>query len=538
MFKLPQRPERKKAIEFDSNSFKSIVLLGANGSGKTRMSIWLGDALENVHRISAQKSLSMPEFVVTSDVKSAVQRFRYGNTDIDEDYVKRHQTRTRWNQKPVTHLLDDFGSLLQLLYTEEFNESVKYKDSYSMGRIAPPPKTKLDVIQEIWEDVFPHRKLSKKAGYIEVSLSSDPEVLYNSSEMSDGERLAFYYIGAVLCAHENATIIIDEPENHLHSSIIKKIWDKIEPYRSDCNFVYLTHDIDFAITRNEAKLIWVKGYLGNNIWDYEDVTDLEMPKEIYLEIMGNRSPIIFVEGDINKSLDYRLYQELYNDYDVIPLSSCNKVIELTKSLRQMEAYYRLDVIGIIDRDRRSTEELIALKSHGIFSLVVSEVENLFLVEEVVKYMAEKELYDSEEVFNQYKERVIQIFENNLEKEVYDHARQQLSNKIINKLNGRLKTKADYIQMLGNIESSVEENTSLFDTKHAEFLGYIERQDYNSILKVINYKDLINKAGLVDAIGLTKKGYYEKILTILKKNDEESKRLKSIFQRYIDFPLDT
>ncbi|MFP7278105.1 DUF4435 domain-containing protein [Exiguobacterium indicum] len=536
MFKLPDRPQGKEAIEFDQDSFKSIVLLGANGSGKTRMSIWLEDTLVSTHRISAQKSLNIPEFVETNNMKSAEENFRYGTTDVTEDLAKRFQLRYRWNENPVTHLLNDFRSLLQLLYTEEFNASVRYKDSYEEGKATPPPKTKLDIIKEIWEDVFPHRKLSKGAGIIEVSLSTDPGAKYNSSEMSDGERLAFYYIGAVLCAHENATIIIDEPENHLHSSIIKKLWDKIEPYRSDCKFVYLTHDIDFAITRNEAKLIWIKSYLGNNIWDYEDVTDLKISKDIYLEIMGNRSPIIFVEGDANKSLDYRLYQELYNDYDIIPLSSCSKVIELTKSLRQIEEYYRIDVIGIIDRDRRSDEELESLKDHGIYSLEVSEIENLFLVEEIVRFMTEKESYNVEEIFSQHKEKVIQIFEGNLEKEVFDHARQQLSNKIINRLNGRLRTKEDYIEMLSTIGSSIEENTRLFDEKNAEFSSYIEAQDYSSILKVINQKDLIHKSRLAESIGLTKKGYYEKVLNILKKNDEESERLKNIFQPYINFPI--
>ena len=38
--------------------------------------------------------------------------------------------------------------------------------------------------------------------------------------MSDGERAIFYFIGEVLCAKENSLIIIDEPENHLHKSIL------------------------------------------------------------------------------------------------------------------------------------------------------------------------------------------------------------------------------------------------------------------------------------------------------------------------------
>ena len=37
--------------------------------------------------------------------------------------------------------------------------------------------------------------------------------------MSDGEKLVFYLIGAVLCAPDNALLIIEEPEVLLHDSI-------------------------------------------------------------------------------------------------------------------------------------------------------------------------------------------------------------------------------------------------------------------------------------------------------------------------------
>ena len=64
--------------------------------------------------------------------------------------------------------------------------------------------------------------------------------------MSDGEKLVFYLIGAVLCAPENALLIIEEPEVLLHDSIKNPLWDEVEAMRPDCTYVYLTHDIDFA----------------------------------------------------------------------------------------------------------------------------------------------------------------------------------------------------------------------------------------------------------------------------------------------------
>lgn len=55
---------------------KSIVLVGANGSGKTRMSIWIDENNSdlNIHRISAQKSLNIPDFVTPSALENAKEK--------------------------------------------------------------------------------------------------------------------------------------------------------------------------------------------------------------------------------------------------------------------------------------------------------------------------------------------------------------------------------------------------------------------------------------------------------------------------------
>lgn len=65
---------------------KSIVLVGANGSGKTRMSIWIDENNRdlNIHRISAQKSLNIPEFVSPSELENAKEKFLYGRTGFDD----------------------------------------------------------------------------------------------------------------------------------------------------------------------------------------------------------------------------------------------------------------------------------------------------------------------------------------------------------------------------------------------------------------------------------------------------------------------
>lgn len=40
---------------------QNIIIIGANGAGKTRLGAWIESQAREAHRISAQKSLSMPD---------------------------------------------------------------------------------------------------------------------------------------------------------------------------------------------------------------------------------------------------------------------------------------------------------------------------------------------------------------------------------------------------------------------------------------------------------------------------------------------
>ena len=115
----------------DNESFiegkQSIVLLGANGAGKTRMSVWIDENnLElNVHRISAQKSLDMPEYVSPTELKKAEDRFLYGTTDDDRRWLEKDGKRySRWGNNPETHMLNDYQPLMEFLMTENFEKSI------------------------------------------------------------------------------------------------------------------------------------------------------------------------------------------------------------------------------------------------------------------------------------------------------------------------------------------------------------------------------------------------------------------------------
>lgn len=544
MVKFPQQLlEDSKVLEFDLESFNSIVLLGANGSGKTRMSVWLeknwGDAL----RISAQKSLNFPDFVGTTSIKHAKMQFFYGNFHENLEYLKQMVTTYKWGEKPATHLLNDFEQLMILLHTEAYDKialaksemllDAFKKESLGMKGFMPSPKTKLDAVIEIWEQIFSHRKLVVRAGYIEVHSSSSSNMNYNSSEMSDGERLVFYFIGTILCAEDRKFIIIDEPENHLHPSIIKKLWNLMEINKPECKFIFLTHDIDFAISRSNSKLIWLKEYSGNDVWDYEEILNNDLPNEIYFSLLGSRDPVIFVEGEKPKSYDYALYQLLFENFNIISVSSCNKVIEATKTFSNIRNVHSINAWGIIDRDRRTDDEVATRLSTNILVPKVAEIENLFLTEEVIKFVTKKFNKDPEKIFQKHKNEVMKIFEKEYKNQALQHSITYHTNKISNLLNSKFTTYSDYEETIHSLQSNFNNDKEYYNLKVSEFKKYLDTENYNQILKVFNFKKLLERSKLPKNYRLEDGGYYDFIFDTLKAKDENSRELKNIFLSYIE-----
>ncbi len=91
----------------------SIVIVGANGSGKTRLGAWID--LESpqkalVHRVGAQKSLAIPEISSTSTMDAAENFLLYGyyQHDLALEQMQHYKIQYKWQSKPSTLLLADF----------------------------------------------------------------------------------------------------------------------------------------------------------------------------------------------------------------------------------------------------------------------------------------------------------------------------------------------------------------------------------------------------------------------------------------------
>jgi ABC-type molybdenum transport system ATPase subunit/photorepair protein PhrA len=389
-----QLPTSSGGLSITIEPGSSAIFVGANGGGKTRLAVFIEDSQGvNAHRISAHRALALnPEIPKVSE-KIALSNLRLGLSS--EGAQIGHRRGHRWHQKAATNLLNDFDFLLQAMFAEQANKALVTHQKNRAGNYTPADATNFERLKEIWDRLLPHRTLHFSGDNIEVSIMGSA-TKYLASEMSDGERAIFYMIGQTLTVGEDSLLIIDEPELHVHRSIMSKLWDELEAARADCGFVFITHDLEFAAARIAQKFV-IRDYDPAPRWLIEAVPEhTGFSEEVTTLILGSRRPVLFVEGG-ETSLDIALYRCCYPDWTVIPKGSCEEVIHSVVTMRKNANLTRVTCAGLVDADHHSKMDLAALQSLKIAVLKVCEIENLILLPEVSKAIAEDDGYTGAEL---------------------------------------------------------------------------------------------------------------------------------------------
>lgn len=504
---------------------QSLLFIGANGSGKTRLGAWIdtvSNQKESVHRISAQKLLIMPDDNQIQSIETAKNNLIHGFNQFDSSLNK---FGNRWKHKPTTTPLNDFNHLMVYLFSENAEKSIQYSQraKKSTQRIEPPI-TNIDKVQKTWEKFLPHRELIIGNAKVQTKIKGSESNVYNCSEMSDGERVIFYLIGQCLAAPKNGIIIIDEPEIHLHKSIQVPLWREIESLRTDCLFIYMTHDVDFAAALPEAKKIWLKSYDGNS-WDWEEVPDIDgLPEALLIEILGSRKPVVFVEGD-NGSYDASLYRALLDDFLVIPSGSCSQVIRKVKALKDSSQLHHMEVFGIVDRDRLTENEIQSLKESSIYTLEVAEVENLFCVPEIITLISEKLERNPNEDKQAVEKFIIKAVKSELETQISLQVAGEVKFQL-NCFNDKAKGIEGLTLALTDLTSSIDIK-KLYNDLASQFNEAIDTHNYLLLLKLYNRKSLASRVS--ECLELSKAGIQGLVIRMAK--GKNSSKVKEALKPY-------
>jgi hypothetical protein len=161
-------PTPDGGVEIRIEPGASAVIVGANGSGKTRLAVFIENELKlGAHRISAHRALSLNTAVPKISERMALLGLRTGFVNEKAQFA--HRKIQRWQQQEAVSLLNDFDYLVQALFADQTNKSLKTHQTIRSGGAGPAERTRLEQLAEVWERLLPHQELRLTGDNVRVS---------------------------------------------------------------------------------------------------------------------------------------------------------------------------------------------------------------------------------------------------------------------------------------------------------------------------------------------------------------------------------
>lgn len=348
-----------------------VVVIGPNGSGKTRQTRQINVAVP-IEYINALRNTRVAAELPAVGVDTARSNFT----------SQKNQTRVQhWE------LASEFDYMLSQLLAQQSMAAIEFtrrfqKDPESAG---VPEETPLTKVERLWERVFPGRELHWRDWKPLIkNRSTGTEIEYSGNQMSDGEKAALYLAGRVFSA-DAGILVVDEPETHFHSLLAVRLWNALEEARPEIRFVYVTHDLTFALSRHSAHFVLASPTAGLRSIDLEG----NLPADVTEALLGSASlsfyasRVVFCEGDAT-SVDGQIYGAWFHGPDTVvrPVGDCQRVIRCVDAVAHSGIASALTPVGLIDRDYHPDAFTGSLPA-GAIALKVHEVESLLCLPDLV-----------------------------------------------------------------------------------------------------------------------------------------------------------
>ena len=363
-----------------------LFVLGANGTGKSSLMFHFSNQhRDRVRKISAHRQTWMNSDALDMTPSTKVQTEKHIQND-DRNVQSRFRDSYAAQRASMT--------IYEIIDAENIRAraiAAAY-DARDMNALEEAGKVEapITVINELLlQSNLPIRITIKANERIMASKDGGPE--YSAAELSDGERNALLIAGNVLTAPPGTLLIIDEPERHLHRSIISPLLSQLLERRPDCSFVISTHDHDLPLEKPEARTLLLRSCTFNGQavqnWDADELPAASPYDDtLRRDLVGSRRKILFVEGT-EKSLDKTLYSLMFPMVSIIPKGNRHSVEQAVIGARASEALHWLQVFGITDRDGLTPEQVSVSRERGIYAVPYYSVEAVYFHPRVIEKIA-------------------------------------------------------------------------------------------------------------------------------------------------------
>lgn len=457
---IPRTSEDPRSIPLTIplKSGDQLFIVGANGSGKSALIQRFASTLprEQVKRITAHRQTW----------------FHSGSIDFTPELRRQYQENLlNYNSQPDSRWRDFGGAqdLSAILFDLVAKENIRAR---SIARHVDSGETQ-KAAEISGESPSPFNRindlLSRATLTVTIENPDDRELLardlhgssFSIAKMSDGERNALIIASQVITADPGTLFLIDEPERHLHRSIIEPFLSALFALRVDCTFIISTHEIALPVANPEARVLMLRSCRWDGdyceAWDVavlEPDTQLpeerKLPEDLKLAILGARKRILFVEGSSN-SLDFPLYSALFRDLSVVPKGSCKDVEKAVDGLQGSQDMHYVEAFGLIDRDNRTDKDIEKLAKKGVFALEVWSVESLYYcldaIDAVARRQAESVGADSKEFIKSAKQKAIEELKGKAEHMAARRCERQIRERLLAKAPNLKSIQANPVQSI-------------------------------------------------------------------------------------------
>lgn len=375
-------------LEFDVNVGETLFILGANGTGKSSiMHRFYSAHHSNARRISAHRQTWFSSNAITL----SPEQKRNTESNIQGSDTN---PQARWK--------DDYSAQRASIAIYDLIDAENVRARSIAGAV---DGNNIELAKTLSKKDAPIKIINELLRLsnipIEISVRENEQVVasksgstpYSVAELSDGERNAILIAANVLTVKAGTLILIDEPERHLHRSIISPLLTLLFAKRSDCGFIISTHDVMLPLDNPHARTLLIRDctYAGSSVtaWDADLVPpESEIDDDLKRDILGSRRKLLFIEGN-EQSLDKPLYSLVFPNVSVVAKSNCRDVEHAVAGIRDAGDLHWLHAFGIVDNDSRTQEDIDRLKAKGVYAVSVFSVESIYYHPDIQRRIAER-----------------------------------------------------------------------------------------------------------------------------------------------------
>lgn len=494
------------ALQFDISPGQCVFILGANGTGKSS----LMHHLYLPHQPKAKRILAHRQTWLQSSAPdlSAQQRIQTIQNIKIRDAI------------PDARYRDDYSSARAsiALYDLADEENVRARNiAAAIDKGDLSQATSLSAREAPVATINRLLRLSNLSIQLEMGSNdaftvkkgtSEP---YGIVELSDGERNAILVSATVLTGKSGTLFIIDEPERHLHRSIIAPLLSNLFTDRPDCAFLISTHDVSLAAENGSARTILVRGctyHAGQaNAWDADFLcASAQIENDVKREILGSRRRMLFIEGDA-QSLDLPLYSIIFPDVSVIQKGTCKEVEQVVLGIRATDNLHWIQAYGLVDNDARGVEDIARLREHGIFVLDMHSVESVYYCIEIQEMLARRHASvtgsSAEDALKRAKEKSLQELERHADRLSERRVERALRDRILATLPKRSDIAARRpIEIRVDVAQAVAAELSLFRM-------HIQNQNLASLIARYPIRETRTLKIIAEELGFRDRAQYER-----------------------------